>query len=142
MMVGEEGKTKIPILENYTKRGFDPAKHMLQSYGNGWQSAAFLAQERQLFGAPGGIMHDWDLKTNIDGIYAAGDQLFASDCCGFAAATGYYAGRKAADSTEGIPEAEPDRLETEAEKKRLYAPLYVEEEIGRASCRERVCQYV
>ena len=92
MMVGEEGKTKIPILENYTKRGFDPAKHMLQSYGNGWQSAAFLAQERQLFGAPGGIMHDWDLKTNIDGIYAAGDQLFASDCCGFAAATGYYAG--------------------------------------------------
>ena len=108
MMVGEEGKTKIPILENYTKRGFDPAKHMLQSYGNGWQSAAFLAQERQLFGAPGGIMHDWDLKTNIDGIYAAGDQLFASDCCGFAAATGYYAGRKAADSTEGIPEAEPD----------------------------------
>ena len=68
MMVGEEGKTKIPILENYTKRGFDPEKHMLQSYGNGWQSAAFLAQERQLFGAPGGIMHDWDLKTNIDGI--------------------------------------------------------------------------
>lgn len=64
-------------------------------------------------------MHDWDLKTNIDGIYAAGDQLFASDCCGFAAATGYYAGRKAADSTEGIPEAEPDGLETEAEKKRL-----------------------
>ena len=42
-------------------------------------------------------MHDWDLKTNIDGIYAAGDQLYASDCCGFACATGYYAGRKAAD---------------------------------------------
>lgn len=75
MMVGEEGKTKIPILQNYTERGFDPAKHCLQSYGTGWQSAAFLTQERQLFGAPGGIMHDWDLKTNIDGIYAAGDQL-------------------------------------------------------------------
>ena len=74
MMVGEEGKTKIPILQYYTERGFDPEKHMLQSYGNGWQSAAFLDQERQLFGAPGGIMHDWDLKTNIDGIYAAGDQ--------------------------------------------------------------------
>ena len=38
---------------------------MLQSYGTGWQSANFLEQERQLFGAPGGIMHDWDLKTNI-----------------------------------------------------------------------------
>ncbi len=58
-------------------------------------SPPFLDQERQLFGAPGGIMHDWDLKTNIDGIYAAGDQLYASDCAGFACATGYYAGRKA-----------------------------------------------
>ena len=63
MMVGEEGKTKIPILQNYTKRGFDPTKDMLQSYGTGWQSANFLEQERQFFGAPGGILHDWDLKT-------------------------------------------------------------------------------
>lgn len=127
MMVGEEGKTKIPVLENFTERGFDPRKHRLQSYGTGWQSAAFLAQERQLFGAPGGIFHDWDLKTNIDGIYAAGDQLYASDCCGFAAATGYYAGRKAAAASEGYACEEPDREEIEKEKERLYAPLYVEE---------------
>lgn len=127
MMVGEEGKTKIPILENYTERGFDPEKHMLQSYGTGWQSASFLGQERQLFGAPGGIMHDWDLKTNIDGIYAAGDQLFASDCCGFAAATGYYAGRKAADAIEGVELAEAARENIEKEKSRLYAPLNVED---------------
>ena len=127
MMVGEEGKTKIPILENYTQRGFDPTKHMLQSYGTGWQSASFLSQERQLFGAPGGIMHDWDLKTNIDGIYAAGDQLFASDCCGFAAATGYYAGRKAADYTDTVDLPEPKREDIEKEKERLYAPLHVKD---------------
>lgn len=127
MMVGEEGKTKIPILQNYTQRGFDPARHMLQSYGTGWQSASFLGQERQLFGAPGGIMHDWDLKTNIDGIYAAGDQLFASDCCGFAAATGYYAGRKAAAYTDTVELAKPDREDIEKEKERLYAPLQVDE---------------
>lgn len=127
MMVGEEGKTKIPILENYTERGFDPTRHMLQSYGTGWQSASFLGQERQLFGAPGGIMHDWDLKTNIDGIYAAGDQLFASDCCGFAAATGYYAGRKAADAIENVDLTEADREAVEKEKARLYAPLNVED---------------
>lgn len=30
MMVGEEGKTKIPILQYYTERGFDPEKHMLK----------------------------------------------------------------------------------------------------------------
>lgn len=124
MMVGEEGKTKIPILQYYTERGFDPEKHMLQSYGNGWQSAAFLDQERQLFGAPGGIMHDWDLKTNIDGIYAAGDQLFASDCAGFACSTGYYAGRKAADYSDTIEElAEIDQAEVDAERERLYAPM-------------------
>ncbi|MDO5390351.1 MAG: FAD-dependent oxidoreductase [Eubacteriales bacterium] len=126
MMVGEEGKTKIPILDNYTKRGFDPQKHILQSYGTGWQSASFLSQERQLFGAPGGILNDWDLKTNIDGIYAAGDQLYASDCCGFAAATGYYAGRKAADHAGEVEYGTVSEEEIKKEMERLYAPLYVE----------------
>lgn len=127
MMVGEEGKTKIPVLQNFTKRGFNPLRHRLQSYGTGWQSAVFLAQERQLFGAPGGIFHDWNLETNICGIYAAGDQLYASDCCGFAAATGYYAGRKAAAASEGYLIEAPAPEEIEKEKARLYAPLFVEE---------------
>ena len=127
MMVGEEGKTKIPVLQNYTERGFDPELHMLRSYGSGWQSASFLPQERQLFGAPGGVMHDWDLRTNIEGIYAAGDQLFASDCCGFAAATGYYAGRKAADYAKDASLGEIRREDVEREKERLYGPLLREE---------------
>ncbi len=130
MMVGEEGKTKIPILQNYTERGFDPQKHMLQSYGTGWQSAAFLAQERQFFGAPGGIMHDWDMKTNIDGIYAAGDQIFASDCCGFACATGHYAGRKAAKYAGSVEQGKPCEAEIAQEKERLYAPLTNEGDIS------------
>ncbi len=130
MMVGEEAKTKIPIYKNYKDRGFDPEKHMLQSYGTGWQSANFLEQERQFFGAPGGIMHDWDLKTNIDGIYAAGDQLYASDCAGFACATGYYAGRKASDYASGTDLGEICREDTEREKQRLYAPLYTDKEAG------------
>ena len=123
MMVGEEGKTKIPILQNYTQRGFDPEKHMLQSYGTGWTSAQFLDQERQLFGAPGGIITDWDLKTNIDGIYAAGDQLFASDCAGHACATGYYAGRKAAAAAESMDFINPCEEDIQAEMDRLYRPL-------------------
>lgn len=130
MMVGEEGKTKIPILQNYTERGFDPAKHALQSYGTGWQSAAFLTQERQLFGAPGGIMHDWDLKTNIDGIYAAGDQLFASDCCGYACATGHYAGRKVADYAGTVDYIAPVQADIDAEMTRLYKPLEKEDGMG------------
>jgi succinate dehydrogenase/fumarate reductase flavoprotein subunit len=124
MMVGEEAKTRIPILENYTERGFDPTKHALQSYGTGWQSAGFLDNERQLFGAPGGVFHDWNLKTNIDGIYAAGDQLYASDCCGFASATGYYAGRKAADYADTVSLLPPSRGDIDNEARRLYAPMY------------------
>ena len=31
MMVGQEGKTKIPVLESLTERGFDPTRHRLQS---------------------------------------------------------------------------------------------------------------
>jgi len=127
MMVGEEGKTKIPVLQNFTERGFDSSKHMLQSYGTGWQSASFLGDERQLFGAPGGIMHDWDLKTNIDGIYAAGDQLFGSDCAGFACATGYYAGRKASEWNKNVELTPIDHKDVEAETERLYAPMYVAE---------------
>lgn len=130
MMVGEEGKTKIPILQNYTQRGFDPEKHMLQSYGTGWTSAQFLDQERQLFGAPGGIITDWDLKTNIDGIYAAGDQLFASDCAGHACATGYYAGRKAAAATESMDFINPCEEDIQAEMDRLYRPLLNEDGYG------------
>lgn len=124
MMVGQEAKTQIPILENYNERGFDPEKHILQSYGTGWQSASFLGQERQLFGAPGGVFHDWELKTNIDGIYVAGDQIYGSDCCGNAAATGSYAGRKAASWTATVGLVKPDQEDIEAEVKRLYAPMY------------------
>lgn len=124
MMVGQEAKTHVPIYQNYNERGFDPEKHRLQSYGNGWQSASFLDQERQFFGAPGGIMHDWNLKTNIDGIYACGDQLYGSDCAGAACSTGYYAGRKAADYASHVGYTNYDTTQIEVEEKRLYAPLY------------------
>ena len=123
LMVGEEGKTRVPIYENYTKRGFDPEKHILQSYGSGWKSASFLPQERQLFGLPGGILNDWKLQTNIEGIFAAGDQLFASNCNGHAAATGHYAGRHAADYAANAKLGSVLEKQIEDEKARVYAPL-------------------
>ena len=123
LMVGEEGKTKIPILKTYTEAGFDPQRDLLQSYGEGWKSGAFLPQERQLFGIPGGIMNDWDLKTNLEGLYAAGDQLFASDCHGHAAATGHYAGRHAADYATRADGLEIDQQQLAMEKRRVLSPL-------------------
>ena len=104
---------------------------MLQSYGTGWQSANFLEQERQFFGAPGGVMHDWEMKTNIDDTYVAADQIFASDCAGAACATGYYAGRKASDYAKQLNELPSfDEADTKAEKQRLLAPLYTNPEQG------------
>lgn len=123
MMVGEEGKTKIPIYENYKEAGFNPEKDVLQCYGTGWTSAQFLPHERQLFGLPGGFLCDWTLSTNLEGLYVAGDALFASNCYGHAAATGYYAGRHAAGYAGTHTLTEPDRQQVENEKQRIYKPL-------------------
>ena len=121
MMIGEEGKTRIPILQNYSEAGFNPATDWLQSYGEGWKSGAFLPQERQFFGIPGGLFHDWHLKTCVDGLYAAGDQLFASNCLGHAAATGHYAGRHAAMDSQALSLADLDESQVTAEKDRIYS---------------------
>ena len=130
LMVGEEGKTKIPILKTYTEAGFNPEKHLLQSYGEGWKSGGFLPQERQLFGLPGGMMNDWKLRTNLEGLYAAGDQLFASNCHGHAAATGHYAGRHAADYAKEQADTKIDADQAEKERMRVYSPLKGNGKIG------------
>ncbi|MFB6340192.1 FAD-dependent oxidoreductase [Saccharicrinis sp. FJH62] len=124
MMVGEEGKTKVPVYENYRKAGFDPEKHVLQCYGTGWTSASFSPQERQLFGLPGGFLNDWKLASSLEGLYVAGDALYASNCYGHAAATGNYAGRHASDYAMKTDLTEPVRSQIEDEKKRVYAPVY------------------
>jgi hypothetical protein len=130
IMVGQEGKTKIPILKAYEEAGFDPNQDMLQSYAEGWTSGHFLPQERQLFGLPGGIVNDWTLRTNLEGLYAAGDQLFASDCFGHAAATGHYAGRHAADYVHHASEPRIDRGQVETERERIFSPLNRKDGIG------------
>jgi succinate dehydrogenase/fumarate reductase flavoprotein subunit len=124
MMVGEEGKTKIPVYKNYTEAGFDPEKHVLQCYGTGWTSAQFLPDERQLFGLPGGFLNDWDLSTNLEGLFVAGDSLYASNCYGHAAATGHYAGRHAAEYSSDREKMEPDKKQVMAEKERIYSPVH------------------
>ncbi len=123
MMIGEEGKTKVPIYKNYKDAGFDPEKHVIQCYGTGWTSADFLPQERQLFGLPGGFMNDWTLGTNLKGLYVAGDSLFASNCYGHAATTGYYAGRHGAEYAAANTLTEIDATQVEQEKNRIYAPI-------------------
>jgi succinate dehydrogenase/fumarate reductase flavoprotein subunit len=123
MMVGEEGKTKIPILLNYTELGFNPERDVIQCYGTGWKSAEFLPDERQLFGLPGGFLNDWELRSNLEGLFVAGDSLYASNCYGHAAATGHYAGRHCAQYAKRIGKAFPDKLQVRSERERILRPL-------------------
>ena len=121
-------------------RGFDPEKHVLQCYGTGWKSAEFLPKERQLFGIPGGFMHDWDLQTNLPGLYCAGDALFSSDCYGHAAATGHYAGRHAADAAKRLDFEALSEHQVEEERCRVYAPLNKAEGISWKELNEAIAK--
>jgi succinate dehydrogenase/fumarate reductase flavoprotein subunit len=134
MMVGNEGKTRIPVYDIYTKAGFDPDKDMLQApvlppedYNNPvfWFGIPEPNLRRVSDPGPGcGYLVDWDLRTSLEGLYAAGGGCIsgAGDHSS-AAASGRYSGRKAAVYTRTAPEPAVDRRQVEAEKTRIYAPL-------------------
>jgi succinate dehydrogenase/fumarate reductase flavoprotein subunit len=70
----------------------------------------------------GGVVVDWDLKTTLEGLYAAGEQMFAPAAHGYAAATGRYAGRKAAAYVSQASRPAISREQIMREKARVYAP--------------------
>lgn len=128
LMVGQEGKTRIPILQTYERAGFDPAKDMLQTYDflRGQGMREFVAPQERTFGeigVAGGMLVDWDLMSNIPGLFGAGDLLFGSQDHVNAATTGRYAGARAALYAHGLNHAALDTAQIEREKKRVYAPL-------------------
>lgn len=137
LMVGNEGKTRIPVYDVYTKAGFDPDKDMLrvpimppECYtanvtGNFWAgmfwAGTSVAPFRVIGG--GGLVVDWDLRTNLEGLYAAGSSIFGAGAHSNAATSGRYAGRKAAAYAITAPEPVVNRRQVETEKTRVYAPL-------------------
>ncbi|MFC2004612.1 FAD-dependent oxidoreductase [Chloroflexota bacterium] len=122
LMVAQEGKTLIPVYRDYTQGGFNPEKDLLQGY-----SGAGFSKWRQSSGggvvSGGGPVVDWDLMTSLDGLFAAGGQIFFNGDHAYAAATGRYAGRCAAQYAIGADEPAIDRKQVEAEKARVYAPV-------------------
>jgi succinate dehydrogenase/fumarate reductase flavoprotein subunit len=135
MMVGNEGKTRVPIYLNYTRAGFDPDKDMLQApvmppYG--YQNSNFWGgtPSPHLRGmAGGGFLVDWDLRTSLEGLYAAGGSpIYGSGCHGEAHTTGRFAGRKAAEYALSIKEGSPDGRQVAQEKERVYRPVTVSSE--------------
>ena len=118
LMLGEESTTKI-ITSTYERAGSDPAKHLLQNY-------TFIEGENHSqwrLARGGGPLIDWDLKCSLDGLYAAGEQLFSHGDHSFAACTGRYAGRKAAAYAREIDAPKVSREQVAKEKARVYAPI-------------------
>jgi succinate dehydrogenase/fumarate reductase flavoprotein subunit len=129
LMVGNEGRTRIPVYETLTKAGFDPEQDMLQvpvmdpsayCHSNFW--AGVGAPQWRMWGC-GGVVVDWDLRTNLEGLYAAGGAIFGAGAHSSAAASGRFAGRRAANYALGASEPKVDAAQAEREKARVYAPL-------------------
>ncbi len=119
LMLGEESTTKI-IMDTFNAAGYDESRDLLQSYR--FIEGASLPQWRDA-GSHGGIVVDWDLKTTLDGLYAAGTQMFSPEDHSYCAATGRYAGRKAAAYAKQISPVAIAREQVELEKARVYAPV-------------------
>jgi succinate dehydrogenase/fumarate reductase flavoprotein subunit len=135
LMLANEGKTRVPIHQTYGQAGFDPDKDMLQapmiSPEAGGEGLGPSQWRDGGAGGGGGVVVDWDLKTNLEGLYAAGNQIgTAAGGHPAAAATGRYAGRKAAAYAAAAPEPVIERSQIEEEKARVYAPLTHEGDVG------------
>jgi succinate dehydrogenase/fumarate reductase flavoprotein subunit len=133
LMVGNEGLTRYLVYKNYSMAGFDPDKDMLEV--ESLPQEAMLSKQpapprlgpsvRDLgfVGGFGGLVTDWNLKTSLEGLYAAGSILaggadYSASCC-----SGRYAGRKAAEYSQQAPEPVVDRVQLDKEKERVYAPV-------------------
>ena len=125
LMLNEESTTKI-MISTMKEGGFDVTRDQLLNYD-------FIEMQTppQYLDAPrgGGVLVDWDLKTTVDGLYAAGTALFSPEDHSFAAATGRYAGRKAAAYAKTIEIGNIDRKQVDQEKERVLAPTKREDGI-------------
>jgi succinate dehydrogenase/fumarate reductase flavoprotein subunit len=133
LMVGHEGNTRIPVYAVYGKAGFDPDKDMLQANVLPPSSYAFKpwwigepVQQLREWGRltdGGGVLFDWNLRTSLEGLYAAGEQLAAGANHAASSATGRYAGRNAAAYAEHAAEPQPCKEQVGQERTRVLAPI-------------------
>jgi succinate dehydrogenase/fumarate reductase flavoprotein subunit len=148
LMIPHEGKSWI-IYDLYSRAGFDPDKDMLQvnlmpperyAFAPWWQGMGPPQWREGGFVTGGGLLIDWDLKTSLDGLYAAGQQTAFGGDHALAAATGRYAGRKATEYSRTAGEPLVDRKQIDKEKARIYAPIGREGGIGWKELRAGLCR--
>jgi len=88
----------------------------------------------------GGMLVDWDLKTNLEGLYAVGSEVAGFGGCAGSAANGRYAGRKVAAYAKTAAETVIDRKQVDDEKARVYAPLEQKGDIGWKELQAGICR--
>ncbi len=118
LMLTEESTTKV-MVQTMEKNGFDNHRDQILNY-------TYLEfQPSQQYRDPphgGGIVVDWDLKSTVDGLYAAGTTTFSPEDHSYAASTGRYAGRKAVAYCKSVEAGEICREQVDKEKERVLAP--------------------
>jgi succinate dehydrogenase/fumarate reductase flavoprotein subunit len=133
LMVGNEGLTRHLVYLNYSKAGFDPDKDMLEveslpqeamiSKQPALPRLGPSARELGFVGGYGGLVTDWDLRTNLEGLYTAGSMLAGGANYSASVCSGRYAGRKAADYSLHAVEPVVNRPQIDKEKERVYTPV-------------------
>jgi succinate dehydrogenase/fumarate reductase flavoprotein subunit len=76
----------------------------------------------------GGILVDWDLRSSLEGLYAAGNQIAGASGASVAGATGRYAGRAAAAWAKRQTAAPSVEAQISEEKERVFS--YVRRDTG------------
>jgi succinate dehydrogenase/fumarate reductase flavoprotein subunit len=116
LMIGQEGHT-WPVYRRLTEAGFDPDKDLLQVYEMG---QAPLGWRRLRYG---GLTHNWTLRSSLEGLWGAGQQLFDGIGVAQACSTGRWAGAHAARFALSTTQKSITRSQVDAEKARIYAPV-------------------
>ena len=131
MMVGSEGKTRIPIYDTYNKAGFDPETDLLQApvmTPEGYDFACYWVAKanspQQVRSGGGSYLVDWDLRTSLEGLYAgSGSTAYGGGCHGESHTTGRYAGEMAAAYAAAASAVDVDAGQVKTERARVYAPV-------------------
>lgn len=143
LMVGNEAKSYIPVFDKLSRSGFDPEKDVLQAVvmppkvageicdGFGGYEGINGINVRDVRGRNyGGVMVDWQLRSTLEGLYAAGNNAFGIEGASSACATGRYCGRNAAKAAQTMELCAPDEEQVARERERLYQPLQNQEGYG------------
>ncbi|MCD8099502.1 MAG: FAD-dependent oxidoreductase [Oscillospiraceae bacterium] len=133
VMIGNEGKSRFTLYDLYTRSGFDPDKDMLmapiEKPENYLKFGAWFHGEPDVVkpwrtenGGQGEIACDWNLMTNVPGLFVAGASG-GLEGCSFACSSGFYAGNRAAEFAHKSERRTLNRQQIDTERERVYAPV-------------------